>query len=147
MEMCAVKVALALDTSFAALVSAENEWAKAAGRRRSSGSGSRRDSSIDGTEPVLTAAEAAAAAASATAEVAAQRTSADTDATAGGGRRGSLGGRRGSATLAGLGDGGLQEVPQISNRRGSGTSKADVEKLKRRTEYGKEVRDSLGDTR
>lgn len=30
--------------------------------------------------------------------------------------------------------------PQISNRRGSGTSKADIEKLKRRTDYGKEVR-------
>ncbi|CBJ33535.1 similar to camp and camp-inhibited cgmp 3,5-cyclic phosphodiesterase [Ectocarpus siliculosus] len=138
MEMCAVKVALALDTSFAALVSAENEWAKAAGRRRSSGSGSRRDSSIDDGESVPTAAEAAAAAASATAAVAAQRRSDDADATAGGGRRGSLGGRRGSATLSGLGDDGLQEVPQISNRRGSGTSKADVEKLKRRTEYGKE---------
>ncbi|CAB1101711.1 unnamed protein product [Ectocarpus sp. CCAP 1310/34] len=138
MEMCAVKVALALDTSFAALVAAENEWAKAAGRRRSSGSGS-----IDDSEPVLTAAEAAAAAASATAAVAAQSKSDGADATAGGGRRGSLGGRRGSATLSGLGDGGLQEVgarvPQISNRRGSGTSKADVEKLKRRTEYGKEL--------
>lgn len=37
-----------------------------------------------------------------------------------------------------------KQVPQISNRRGSGTSKADVEKLKRRTEYGKEVRDYAG---
>lgn len=35
MEMCAVRVALALDTSFSALVKAENDWAKAAGRRRS----------------------------------------------------------------------------------------------------------------
>lgn len=39
MEMCAVKVALALDTSFSALVDAENEWAKTAGRRRSTGGG------------------------------------------------------------------------------------------------------------
>lgn len=37
MEMCVVKVANALDTSFAALISAENDWAKAAGRRRSTG--------------------------------------------------------------------------------------------------------------
>lgn len=36
MEICAVKVALALDSSFAALVQAENQWAKTAGRRRSS---------------------------------------------------------------------------------------------------------------
>lgn len=36
MEMCAVKVTNALDTTFGALISAETEWAKTAGRRRSS---------------------------------------------------------------------------------------------------------------
>lgn len=39
MEMCAVKVANALDTTFEALIAAENEWAKAAGRQRSTGGG------------------------------------------------------------------------------------------------------------
>ena len=41
MEMCNVKVAHALDTTFSALVAAENDWAKTAGRRGSiGGSGS-----------------------------------------------------------------------------------------------------------
>eukprot|EP00903_Cladosiphon_okamuranus_P012465 g11674.t1 len=127
MEMCAVKVALALDTSFSALVKAENDWAKTAGRRRSTGG-----RSIDGGNALSTAAEAAVAAATATAEVEARRQS---DETATEALRGSLGGgRRGSAEF-----GGGAAAPEISNRRGSGTSKADVEKLKRRTDYGKEA--------
>ncbi|CAM9433120.1 unnamed protein product, partial [Hapterophycus canaliculatus] len=142
MEMCAVRVALALDTSFAALVDAENQWAKTAGRRRSTGGGS-----MDGGISLSTAAEAAAAAATATAEVEARRQSDENNrskkasfaASAGGGRRGSFGSRRGSAFLSGVEGGGAPETPQISNRRGSGTSRADVEKLKRRTDYGKEV--------
>eukprot|EP00752_Nemacystus_decipiens_P002699 g2520.t1 len=126
MEMCAVRVALALDTSFAALVKAENEWAKTAGRRRSTGG------SVAGSSKLSTAAEAAAAAATATAEVEAQR---QNDENAIGGRRASLvAGRRGSAAFGG----GAAAPEVISNRRGSGTSKADVEKLKRRTDYGKE---------
>ncbi|CAN0046673.1 unnamed protein product [Pylaiella littoralis] len=131
MEICAVKVALALDTSFAALVQAESEWAKTAGRRRSTDRGS------DEGSPPATAAEAAAAAAAATAEVAAQQNI--TEKGGGASRRmSSLGGRRGSAGF----DDDIPFSQEISNRRGSGASKADMEKLKRRTDYGKEVRDS-----
>ena len=52
MEMCAVKVANALDTTFAALISAEQEWSQVAGRRPSLGD----------AKPLNTAKAAAAAA-------------------------------------------------------------------------------------
>lgn len=45
LAMCVVKVANALDTSFSALVSAENDWAKTAGRRRSSSIGNKEGAS------------------------------------------------------------------------------------------------------
>lgn len=55
-EICAVKVANALDTTFEALVSAENEWAQVAGRRRSVANGR-----LMSTEEAATAAAAAQA--------------------------------------------------------------------------------------
>lgn len=62
MEMCNVKVAHALDTTFSALVAAENDWAKTAGRRGSIG-GSGSSGSGGGGTPLLDTAAAAAAAA------------------------------------------------------------------------------------
>lgn len=56
MEMCAVKVANALDTTFEALVSTENEWAQVAGRRRSVA-----DGRLLSTEKAASAAAAAQA--------------------------------------------------------------------------------------
>ncbi|CAM9470919.1 unnamed protein product, partial [Scytosiphon promiscuus] len=136
MEMCAVKVALALDTSFAALVDAENQWAKAAGRRRSTGGGSRGGGRCVSCLPIVGPDSRKMRMNAVTAHAMHRRTTSFA-ASVGGGRRGSVGSRRGSAFLSGSDDDG--GAPEISNRRGSGTSRADVEKLKRRTDYGKEV--------